>query len=143
MYPAAPAQLGGPQMAMGPISGVNVPEYGMPYVGTPIGLPGPPHVPLGVPAGLQRHQMVNKTKVHLPDPVEKVKMVVKQSPGMSYPKPPHHVSIHERSFAPGMKFPNPFWNKLQQAPTEPSPGVVMPHHHGLGPHGASAECSDY
>jgi hypothetical protein len=145
-YAAAPSQLGGPPaMAMGPVSGVNVPEYGLPYVGTPIGLPGPPHVPLGVPAGLQKHQIVNRTKVHLPDPVEKVKMVVKQSPGLSYPKPPHHVHIHEHSYAPGMKFPNPFWNKLQQAPTEASPGVVLPHHHvpGLGPHGASVECSDY
>ena len=85
-YPAGPSHLGGPApMAMGPISGVSVAEYGMPYVGTPIGLPGPPHVPLGVPAGLQKHQIVNRTKVHLPNPVEKVKMVVKQSPGMSYP----------------------------------------------------------
>jgi hypothetical protein len=52
-------------------------------------------------------------------------MVVKQSPGMSYPKPPSHVRIHERSYAPGMNFPNPFANKLQQAPGGPStpPGV--------------------
>jgi hypothetical protein len=142
----APSYHGGPMpMAMGPVSGVNVPEWGMPYCGTPIGLPGPPHIPLGVEAGLQRHQIVNKTKVKLPNPVEHLKYTVKQSPGFSYPKPPHHVNIHEHSYAPGMKFPNPFWNKLQQAPTDASPGVVMPHHHvpGLGPHAASVECSDY
>ena len=34
------------------ISGVTGPQYGMPMVGTPIGLPGPPHVPFGIPAGL-------------------------------------------------------------------------------------------
>jgi len=142
--PMGPSHLGGPApMAMGPVSGVSVPEWGMPMSGTPIGLPGPPHVPLGVPAGLQKHQIVNKTKVHLPNPVDKVKMTVKQSPGLSYPKPPHHVSIHERSYAPGMRFPNPFWNKLQQAPTEPSPGAVMHPVPGLGPHAASVDCSDY
>ena len=42
------------------IAGVTVPEYGMPYCGTPIGLPGPPHIPLGVPAGLQRHVIVER-----------------------------------------------------------------------------------
>ena len=40
---------------MGYIAGVNGPQYGMPMCGTPIGLPGPPSVPLGVPAGLQKH----------------------------------------------------------------------------------------
>lgn len=99
-----------------PIAGVTVQDWGMPMSGTPIGLPGPPHVPLGVPAGLTKHQITNRTHVHLPDPVRKIDMTVKQSPGMSYPKPPSHVRIHERSYAPGMNFPNPFANKLQQAP---------------------------
>jgi hypothetical protein len=142
--PMGPSYVGGPApMAMGPVSGVSVAEWGHPYVGTPIGLPGPPHVPLGVQAGLRTHQMVNNTKVKLPNPVEKVKMTVKHSPGFSYPKPPHHVSIHEHSYAPGMKFPNPFWNKLQQAPTEPSPGAVFHPVPGLGHHGASVDCTDY
>jgi hypothetical protein len=36
------------------ISGVTGPNYGMPMTGTNIGLPGPPHIPLGVSdAGLQ------------------------------------------------------------------------------------------
>jgi hypothetical protein len=140
-YPGGGACLGGPTynggyagayggpmpMAMGapPIVGVNVPEWGMTTSGTPIGLPGPPHVPLGVPAGLTRHQITNRTHMHLPQPTRSIDMVVKQSPGMSYPKPPSHVRIHERSYAPGMNFPNPFANKLQQAPGGPStpPGV--------------------
>ena len=50
------------------VAGVTAPQYGMPMCGTPIGLPGPPHVPLGVPAGLQQHTIVNHTCVHLPEP---------------------------------------------------------------------------
>jgi hypothetical protein len=29
---------------------VTGPNYGMPFTGTQIGLPGPPHIPLGGPA---------------------------------------------------------------------------------------------
>jgi hypothetical protein len=61
------------------------PGWGMPISGTPIGLPGPPHIPLGVPAGLQKHSMKNRTRVVLPGPVEEFKMSVKQRPGMNYP----------------------------------------------------------
>ena len=42
----------------------------MPMSGTPIGLAGPPHVPLGVPAGLQANVIVNHTSVVLPQPVQ-------------------------------------------------------------------------
>src|SRR5690606_37188542 len=49
-------------------------QYGMPITGTPIGLPGPPHVPLGVPAGLQKHVMHNWTATHLPKPTEQLKI---------------------------------------------------------------------
>jgi thioredoxin len=45
------------------VAGVTSPQYGMPISGTPIGLAGPPHVPLGVPAGLQRDTIVNHTHV--------------------------------------------------------------------------------
>jgi hypothetical protein len=82
------------------IAGVTAPEWGMPYCGTPIGLPGPPHIPLGVPAGLQRHVMHNKTKMHIPGPTKQVKISVKQEPGLSYPKPASHVHIVERSTVP-------------------------------------------
>src|SRR5438067_1291786 len=52
------------------VAGITAPQYGMPMSGTPIGLPGPPHIPLGVPAGLQKHQMINHTKMHLPQPTQ-------------------------------------------------------------------------
>jgi hypothetical protein len=90
------------------LAGVTVPQYGMPYVGTPIGLPGPPHIPLGVPAGLQKHVVKNHTHYHIPGPVEKVKIDVKQTPGLSYPKPVDHVHIHERSYVPPLVFHQPF-----------------------------------
>jgi hypothetical protein len=78
------------------ISGYNAPQYGMPTCGTPIGLPGPPSVPFGVPAGLQKHTMVNRTCVHMPEPTKSEKIVVKQTPGYSYPAPVDHVRIVER-----------------------------------------------
>lgn len=77
------------------VSGLTAPEYGMPITGTPIGLPGPPHIPLGGPAGLKRHVIKNHTFTHIPQPSHKTKIHVKQSPGMSYPRPPRHAYIHE------------------------------------------------
>ena len=82
------------------ISGVNTPQYGMTMSGTPIGLPGPPHIPLGVPAGLQKHVMKNWTSRHIPDPVSKVKINVKQRPGLSYPQPPSKAWITEETIHP-------------------------------------------
>lgn len=70
-------------------------QYGMPITGTPIGLPGPPHVPLGVPAGLKKHVMHNRTMQAIPDPVSKLKINVKQRPGLSYPQPPTRAWVVE------------------------------------------------
>ncbi len=85
------------------MAGVTGPQYGMPMCGTPIGLPGPPSVPLGVPAGLQKHVIVNHTRVHLPAPTEKVRIDEKQVPGLSYPKPADHARIVERT-SPGVGY---------------------------------------
>jgi hypothetical protein len=85
------------------IAGVTGPQYGMPMCGTPIGLPGPPSVPLGVPAGLKKHVIVNHTRVHLPEPTSKVRIDVKQTPGLSYPKPASHARIVERT-SPGVGY---------------------------------------
>jgi hypothetical protein len=71
------------------------PEWGMPMSGTPIGLPGPPHIPLGTPAGLQQHVMKNRTRVVMPPPVAKVNVTVKQRPGLNYPRPVNRVRIDE------------------------------------------------
>jgi hypothetical protein len=86
------------------VSGVNGPQWGMPITGTPIGLPGPPHVPLGHQAGLVSHTMKNHTKVLMPPPVHKMKMTVKQRPGMNYPRPVNHVNISETNRAPFRMF---------------------------------------
>ncbi|MEM9656903.1 MAG: hypothetical protein AAF961_00950 [Planctomycetota bacterium] len=77
------------------VSGMNGPQYGMPYVGTPIGLPGPPHVPLGHGASLVKHTMKNRTRILMPPPVHHMKMSVKQRPGMNYPRPVNRVHIDE------------------------------------------------
>jgi hypothetical protein len=73
----------------------GAPQWGMPMTGTPIGLPGPPHVPLGVPAGLQQHTMKNRTRVMLPPPVARLHLSVKQRPGLNYPRPVNHVHVDE------------------------------------------------
>ncbi|MCG8586932.1 MAG: hypothetical protein MI757_19685, partial [Pirellulales bacterium] len=81
----------------GHVSGITMPQYGMPITGTPIGLPGPPHIPFGSPAGLKKHVMRNNTHHHLPAPTDKITMDLKRSPGYRYPKPPSRVSIHEKT----------------------------------------------
>ena len=97
------------------IAGLTAPQYGMPMSGTPIGLPGPPHVPLGVPAGLQKHVIANHTKFHIPAPVRKFKIDVKEKPGFSYPKPVHHVHITEKKHMPPVKFHQPLGDKHEHA----------------------------
>jgi hypothetical protein len=103
-YP--PATMSPPPGGMPPglMPSANVAQYGMPITGTPIGLPGPPHIPLGVPAGLQKHVIVNHTKMHIPDPVAKLKIHVKQRPGQSYPQPPSRAWITEDTVHPSVHF---------------------------------------
>jgi hypothetical protein len=89
------------------------PQYGMPMSGTPIGLPGPPHIPLGSPAGLQRHIMKNRTRSVMPPPTPEVNITVKQRPGMNYPKPVNHVAIDETHREPFLGHgPGSFWANL-------------------------------
>ncbi len=103
----APIPQGGP-LGTGPIttpvdyiSGVTGPQYGMPMSGTPIGLPGPPHVPLGAPASLQKHVMRNYTSVHIPAAPSRVRINVRQDPGFSYPRPANKAFIVEQT-SPGL-----------------------------------------
>ncbi len=86
----------------GMVAGYNAPQYGMPITGTPIGLPGPPHIPLGYPAGLKKHVIRNHTAMNIPRPVEKVKINVRQQPGMSYPNPVSRIHITEQNLNPGV-----------------------------------------
>ncbi|TWU54547.1 hypothetical protein Poly51_32660 [Rubripirellula tenax] len=86
----------------GMVAGATAPQYGMPITGTPIGLPGPPHIPLGHPAGLKKHVIRNHTPMNIPRPVEKVKINVRQQPGMSYPNPVSRIHITEQNLNPGV-----------------------------------------
>lgn len=95
------------------ISGVTAPEWGMTTSGTPIGLPGPPHIPLGIPAGLSKHTIHNHTRVHIPNPTSAVRLDVMQKPGISYPKPANRAYILERTVAPLGLFRQPASDKYQ------------------------------
>lgn len=81
--------------AMHPITGVNAPSWGMTMTGTPIGLPGPPHLPYGGPAGLKSHTVRNLTKQSIPKPVDHMLMDVKHKPGIRLPKPVKHIQYTE------------------------------------------------
>ena len=91
-----------PPSLPGMVAGVTAPQYGMPISGTPIGLPGPPHIPLGVPAGLKKHVIKNHTHMRIPRPVEKMKMNVRLQPGYSYPNPVSRVNVREQNIHPGV-----------------------------------------
>lgn len=96
------------------ISGVTGPQYGMPTCGTPIGLPGPPHVPMGVPAGLQKHVMRNHTVMHMPQPTKHVRVDVRQDPGLSYPSPPNRAWIVEQNSAGPGVFTQPLGDRREK-----------------------------
>jgi hypothetical protein len=99
--PGAPMAMGAAGVAaMGPnayVSGYTAPQYGQPMCGTPIGLPGPPSVPLGVPAGLQKHVIVNHTNVCVSNPTVKERIDVKEVPGYHYSGVSGHTRIVERN----------------------------------------------
>ena len=98
----ASGRTGTPQGLPGMISGISAPQYGMPITGTPIGLPGPPHIPLGTPAGLTKHVIRNHTPMHIPRPVDNVRIDVRHTPGYSYPNPVSRVRITEQNVNPGV-----------------------------------------
>lgn len=86
-----PGQPGAP-----PIAGMGgLPSYGMPMTSTPIGLPGPPHIPLGGRAGLRSHTVRNRTSVDLPKPVDHMLIDVKHDPGLRLPKPVKYIQYKE------------------------------------------------
>lgn len=95
------------------VSGVTTPMWGMPVSGTPIGLPGPPHIPFGAPAGFQRQTIRNHTHMHIPGPTEDVSIHVRQQPGYSYPRPPSHVYIREQNIHPSLPFHQPVGDRIQ------------------------------
>ncbi len=72
-------------------------QYGLPMTATPIGLPGPPHIPLGGPAGLQKQVIRNHTLQVYPQPTARMNVHVKQNPGTSYPRPANNAYINENA----------------------------------------------
>ncbi len=94
-YPGMPAGY--------PVAGGNMPVHGMPITGTPIGLPGPPHLPYGGKAGLKSHTVYNKTKMDLPEHSGHVRIDVSHEPGYSLPKPVEYIDYKEKHpvFSPG------------------------------------------
>ena len=107
-----PMIVAGPGGPNGPVAGMNgVPMWGMPNTSTPIGLPGPPHLPFGAPAGLKSHTVRNLTKTELPDPVDHMLIDVKHQPGIRVPKPVRHVEYSENHpiYGPG-QVSQPNWN---------------------------------
>ena len=84
--------------------------WGMPSTPTPIGLPGPAHLPMGGPAGLQSYTIKNNTRTEIHDPVKHFRVNVKHEPGIRLPKPVSEVYYTEKhpSFAPGL-LSRPAW----------------------------------
>jgi len=90
--PAAPGQA-----SYNPVTGqMPAPLWGMPITGTPIGLAGPPHLPLGGPAGLRQHTVRNKSRNQIPRPTDKLLIDVKHKPGIVLPEPVRHVKYTEK-----------------------------------------------
>ncbi len=98
----------------GMVAGMTAPQYGMPITGTPIGLPGPPHIPLGSPAGLKKHVIRNHTPMHIPQPVDAIKVGVRMQPGYSYPNPVSRIHITEQNINPGVPNGRPLYQHGSQ-----------------------------
>lgn len=116
------------QPPMPPIAGMGpTPVWGQTMTGTPIGLPGPPHLPFGAPASLQSHTIRNRTKMDLPDPVDHMLMDVKHNPGYRLPKPVKYIEYTESHPVHGEnEVVHPAWN-LPQGDL-PAPPVSTYHH---------------
>jgi hypothetical protein len=106
--------MAGSGMPGAPISGVNMQAWGMPITGTPIGLPGPTHLPLGGPATLQSHTVRNRTRQDLPGGTKDMLIDVSHEPGLSLPPPVGYINYKEKHpvYSPG-ELSNPAWNNAQ------------------------------
>jgi hypothetical protein len=94
MMMAGPGGPGAPGMHPY-MAGGNPPQWGMPITGTPIGLPGPPHLPYGGPASLRSHTVRNLSKHRIPKPVDHALIDVRHRPGYHLPQPVRHVQYTE------------------------------------------------
>jgi hypothetical protein len=90
----APGGFGQP--AVNPIMGGPAATWGMPITSTPIGLPGPTHLPYGGKAGLKSHTVRNRSPEHIPDPVDHFVIDVRQKPAVNIPDPVRSVEYTEQ-----------------------------------------------
>lgn len=149
--PPMPIAINGQSAAFGPmgpmIAGVGSapggPTYGgqpwgMPITATPIGLPGPPHLPYGRPASLKSHTMINDTDIDVGKPVDHFVARVKHNPGIRMPHPVREVEYTEThpNFSPG-EVSIPAWAKPAEPPQQGpyGPGGFAPGGFGPGPGG--------
>jgi hypothetical protein len=100
------------------VAGVTAPEWGMPITSTPIGLPGPAHIPFGNPAGLRHHAIYNHTPVELPQPTSHLRFDVKQHPKQSYPASPHRAWVYEKSEFPSPPLHQPYGDTYRCLPQQ-------------------------
>jgi hypothetical protein len=105
--PNAASPIGPSGLIPSYVAGMTAPQWGMPVSGTPIGLPGPPHIPFGGPAGLTSHVIKHHGKVHIPQPTKHQKIHVREQPGYSYPEPPNRAIIREQMIHPSLPFGQP------------------------------------
>lgn len=103
--PQVMGSSGGPGMPpYNPVAGVGgAPAWGMPITATPIGLPGPNHLPYGGAASLKSYTTRNMSNNKIPKPVEHFLVDVRHEPGYSVPEPVRHVEYTEKHpvFGPG------------------------------------------
>ncbi|QDU81324.1 hypothetical protein Pla110_30650 [Polystyrenella longa] len=104
----------------------SIPSYGMPITGTPIGLPGPNHIPLGGPASLKSHTMRNFTHVDIGKPVDHMLMDVQNKPGYRLPHPVSHIEYSEThpTHSPDQEL-YPAWALPGGATGGPAPGSAF------------------
>ena len=98
------ANAGFPGQPSVPVAGLGqLPPWGMPITSTPIGLPGPAHLPLGGRANLRSHTIRNLSPNKIPEPTRDLLIDVKHNPGFSLPKPVSHIQYTENHpvFGPG------------------------------------------
>lgn len=95
-----------------PIAGMgNIPNWGQPMTGSPIGLVGPAYLPLGGDASLRSHTIYNKTERDVGKPVRDFTAVVRHDPGIKLPHPVSHMEYTEThpQYGPGeTSFPGSF-----------------------------------
>jgi hypothetical protein len=122
---AVPGAPMGTPIATGPtgfVAGGGIsPAWGMPITGTPIGLPGPPYIPFGAPAGLKSHTIRDHTQNSLAQNVGLVAEKAAQTTVRAAAVPPHvlfddgipepveHVNI-DVHHSPRVQIPEPVSN---------------------------------